>query len=84
MNNQIKALSDENLSWGAKGLFIYIVNSRHPKKTEVEYLKTVSTNGRNSINSKFNELIKAGYLKRENNQPIKNGKFSGYNYTIGE
>ena len=77
-------LKDKRLSWGAKGLLAYLISLPNDWKIIVEHLKTVSKDGRDSVNSKIKELMDAGYMSREDKQPVINGRLATYNYTVTE
>ena len=59
------ALHDRNLSWKAKGLFAYMMTNKDDWKFYVSEIERHSTDGIKATRSGINELIEAGYLKKE-------------------
>lgn len=79
----IKSLNDKHLSWKAKGLFCFLVNSPNFKTMCIDELKNHSSDGRDGTNTALNELIKHGYVLRKVNRGER-GQFKGYTYSIFE
>lgn len=77
-------LKDSSLSWGAKGLLTYLLSLPNDWQIKAEHLKKVSVDGRDSTSSKIKELIKQGYITRSEKMKIKNGRWTGYDYTVYE
>ena len=70
-----------DLSWKAKGLYVYLMSLPPNWVIYRRDLKNRSSDGYESMNSGFNELIEAGYIlmiEMKNEQ----GQFKGYNYII--
>ena len=76
-------LRDKRLSWGAKGFLVYMLSLPPNWEAKVEHLKTVSTDGRDSTNTKIKELMKFGYITRKETEKMK-GQFQSYDYTVIE
>jgi len=76
------ALNDPSLSWQAKGLHAYLMGLPIEWEVNVRDLTNRSTNGKDSTSAVINELIKAGYVKRE--RITEKGKFAGYDYSVFE
>jgi hypothetical protein len=77
-------IHDTSISWGAKGLLVYLLSLPNNWKINIEHLKNQAKNGRDSTNGKITELRKAGYIKRDNIIHKKEGKFIGYDYVVYE
>jgi hypothetical protein len=76
-----KSLSeDKNLSWAARGLLVFLLGKPDNWSVNVEYLITQGDLKRDALHKLLNELIAAGYIKREKIRV--NGKLSGVNYTV--
>ena len=79
-NNVFK---DQNLSLKAKGLLSTILSLPDNWKYSIEGLTRLCADGRNTVATAINELIKAGYIVRTQKFD-EAGKFSGYIYDIYE
>lgn len=77
------AFKDKNLSWGAKGLFAFLMTLPDDWQTYISHLKTISKDGRDSTSAKLKELIDFDYIKK-GKQIRDNGQFKGFEYTIYE
>lgn len=76
-------LNDTNLSWKAKGLFVYLWSQADEWDFyETEVVKH-STDGLSSLKSGIKELEKQGYLKRERKRDDK-GHFKENNWILSE
>lgn len=75
-------LSDEKISWKAKGILAYLLSKPDDWVTYVTDIEKRSTDGRDSVNSGIKELIAAGYLERK--QLREKGRFMGYEYSVYE
>ena len=75
-------IRDENLSWKAKGLLVYLLHLPDDWQVYLEDLKNRSTDGRDSTISGIKELMKKGYIKRTRKRD--KGKFVGYDYEVYE
>lgn len=76
-----KALFDENLSAGAKGLLIYLLNlPENEYKGQTELLNHFS-NKRDSMNRFIRELEKFNYIFRKNTSDVSN-KYKGTEFYI--
>lgn len=74
-------LEDKNLSWKAKGLYIYLVHNKNKDfKISLNDLCLKSTDNMHSTRMSLLELINLKYIQRK--RDLKNGKFNGYIYTI--
>lgn len=78
-----KLLNDSQLSWKAKGLLSYLLSLPDDWKINVEDLKKRSKDGRDATRSAINELMRTGYIEREEARDGK-GKITGYIYTVME
>lgn len=76
-------LSDDRLSWKAKGLLSYLLSKPDNWEIYVSDLLKRATDGRDSIYAGLKELEKAGYLRR-NRKHNDQGRFDGYEYVIYE
>jgi DNA-binding MarR family transcriptional regulator len=77
MNNEL--IQDPSLSWAARGLLAYLLSL--PEKWEVHLteLFTRSTDGRRATEAAIKELIKAGYVKKEQGEnKRRNTKYTVY------
>jgi len=78
-------LQDNNLSWQAKGLHLYLMTKAENETIYLEDLKNKSSNGRDSTANILNELIEKGYVSREIRRDALTGKvLGGYEYKIYE
>lgn len=59
-----KVVSDRELSWKAKGIFVYMLSLETGERIDLGELRTKDA-GRQSTRNGINELIVAGYLRRE-------------------
>ena len=75
-------IRDENLSWKARGLLVYLLHLPDDWQIYLEDLKNRATDGRDSTISGIKELMKKGYIKRTRKRD--NGKFIGYDYEVYE
>lgn len=78
---------DKRLSWGARGLLIYLLGKPDHWKVSVEALRNETAEsgkptGRDGVYAFLSELIDAGYVTREMLQ--SNGRMAGYNYYVME
>jgi len=76
-------LNNNNLTWQAKGLLAYLLSLPDNWQINVNDLKNRSKNGREATNSIIKELIKNGYIEREQTKDAK-GKFNKYAYKVLE
>lgn len=81
VNNEF--LRDKTISWKAKGLICYTTMLPENWVLNMTDLKNRSTDGRDSLMSGINELIKAGYCKR-NRVRSGDGTIVGVNYEIAD
>lgn len=77
-------LTQQNLSWGAKGLHSYLMSLPSDWRVNVYDLKKRATNGRDSVRGLLSELEKAGYIIRESVRNEETGKFGGIEYVVYE
>ena len=75
-------IRDENLSWKAKGILVYLFHLPDDWQIYLEDLKNRSTDGRDSTTSGIEELMKKGYMKRTRKRD--KGRFVGYDYEVYE
>jgi len=57
-------LSEEKLSWRAKGILTYLLSKPDDWKLNIDYLVKRSTEGENAVRSVIDELILFGYIER--------------------
>ncbi|AEE97703.1 hypothetical protein [Mahella australiensis] len=74
--------TDNRLSWKAKGLHAYLMSRPDDWKVMISDLINQSTDGRDSVYSGLNELIKYKYVKRE--RIYVNGRIGRWEYTVYE
>jgi predicted transcriptional regulator len=75
-------INDTRLSWKAKGLLVYLLSKPDDWQVYVSQLKTASKDGRDSTANGLEELVKFGYVKKEEKR-AENGQF-GYDYEVYE
>ena len=75
-------IRDENLSWKARGLLVYLLHLPDDWQIYLEDLKNRATDGRDSTISGIKELMKKGYIKRTRKR--EKGRFVGYDYEVYE
>lgn len=74
-----KMLSDENLSWRARGILCYLLHLPHDWVIhESEVMKHSSKEGRDAFKTAIKELYEFGYMKKESTRDEK-GKITGWN-----
>lgn len=61
----MKILTDKNISWKAKGIFIFLATDPEIDNLCTEDFVNCSSDGKHSFRSGINELIKNGYIKRK-------------------
>lgn len=74
---------DENLSWKAKGILGYLLSRPDDWKIIVGDLIKHSTDGKTSVYSGLDELLKHGYIERRERRS-KEGQFMPTEYVIHE
>ena len=75
-------LGDHNISWGAKGLYCYLLAMSPNRETvKLNHLEIVSKDGLDHTNTRIIELMEHGYIKREMIR-VSNKGIQGYEYTI--
>lgn len=77
-----KMLSDEQISWKAKGILSYLLSKPDDWITYISDLEKRSTDGRDSVRSGFKELENAGYISKKRLRV--NGQFKGWEYEVYE
>lgn len=75
-------LSDESLSWKAKGILAYLLSKPDGWVTYLTDIEKRAKDGRDSVSSGIKELLDAGYLKRT--RVREQGKFKGWEYSVYE
>jgi hypothetical protein len=78
-----RPLQDVNLSWKAKGILAYLLSLPDDWQIYISEIEKHSTDKRGSTDTGFKELIKKGYIVKEN---VRNesGQFKGVNYSVYE
>lgn len=76
-------LNATNISWKAKGILAYLLSKPDDWKVYESDIVKHSTDGRDGVRKGIQELIKAGYIKRELIQDEK-GRLMGYDYQVYE
>ena len=77
-----RIFKDKNLSLKAKGLLAMLLSLSNHWELSISGLEVILKEGKASIRSTINELIKNGYVER--NQIRKEGMFLGVDYTVFE
>ncbi len=77
-----RIFKDRRLSLKAKGLLAMLLSFSDSWNLTIKGLEVILKEGRTSIRSTINELIKHGYVERE--QVRKEGMFVGVNYIVFE
>lgn len=77
-------LSDENLSWKAKGLLAYILSLPDDWQLYESELVKHSSDGKDSLKSTIKELIERGYVVRGERIRNSSGHMGGYSYEVFE
>ncbi|MFI2857528.1 helix-turn-helix domain-containing protein [Paenibacillus sp. JSM ZJ436] len=75
-------LSDERLSWKAKGLLGYLLSKPSNWRVYVSDLVKRSKDGKDAVYSALKELEAAGYIERH--QTRENGRITGYETVVYE
>ena len=75
-------MNDNRLSWGARGLLVYLLSKPNDWKVIMESLVNESPDGRTVVSALLNELIDSGYITRKYTR--YKGKVSGIEYTVYE
>ena len=78
MDNE--AIQDPSLSWAAKGLLAYLISLPDEWDVHLRDLFKRSADGRKPTNAAMNELIAAGYVKKEQGENYR----SDTKYTVYE
>ncbi len=77
------ALRNTSLSWKAKGLITYIMQLPEDWQVNIADLSNRSEDGRDATASGLRELVKSGYIVREEVRK-EDGTFDGYDYQCFE
>ena len=77
-----RIFKDRRLSLKAKGLLAMLLSFSDSWKLSISGLEAILKEGKASIRTTMNELIKCGYVERE--QIREDGMFLGVNYTVFE
>lgn len=77
-----RIFKDRRLSLKAKGLLAMLLSFSDSWKLSISGLESILKEGKASIRTTMNELIKFGYVERE--QIREDGMFLGVNYTVFE
>lgn len=75
-------LSDERLTWKAKGILAYLLSKPNDWTVRVADIVKRSKDGRDAVYNGIKELEKYGYIKRE--QIREKGNFKGTQYVVFE
>ena len=76
-------LSNENLSFKAKGILSYLLSKPDDWKVYENDLVNQSKDGKTAVRSGLKELREQGYIVRTQKR-TKEGKFDGYDYDVFE
>lgn len=77
-------LEDKSISWKARGLLGYLLSKPNDWEVILSHLHTQSDHdGRVSVRSGLDELIKAGYITREQRRSGE-GKYKEASYIVSE
>ncbi|WP_150284328.1 DnaD domain protein [Rummeliibacillus sp. TYF-LIM-RU47] len=74
--------NNENLSWQAKGLMLYLLSKPDDWKFYETDIVKRAKNGPDSVKSIIKELLEVGYLIRGERIRDEKGHLKGYNYTV--
>lgn len=77
-------LSDNLLSWKAKGILTYLLSLPDDWKVYIEELSKHSKDGIKSTNTGIKELILTGYIERKILREENTNRFAGYEYIVSE
>lgn len=75
--------SDSRISWAAKGLLTYLIGKPDDWRIQITDLINRASNGRDSVMTIINELIEAGYMRREQERS-DDGTMQPVSYTVFE
>ncbi len=83
-----KISEDENLTWAARGLLVFLLGKSDNWEVSIAHLQkqtdnTVKPTKRDGIYNLINELIASGYVQRTY-CGRESGKFAGLNYIVSE
>ena len=78
-----KIFNNPKLSWRAKGLLSYLLSKPENWSVYVNNISKDSSDGITSTSSGMNELIKEGYISKQQTRS-EDGKFNGYIYRVYE
>ena len=78
-----RIFKDRRLSLKAKGLLAMLLSFSDSWKLSISGLEVILKEGKASIKSTINELIKHGYVEREQQKNAK-GYYMGFKYTVFE
>jgi len=78
-----RIFKDRRLSLKAKGLLAMLLSFSDSWKLSISGLEVILKEGKASIKSTINELIKNGYVEREQQKNAK-GYYMGFKYTVFE
>ena len=77
MKNEV--IKDPSLSWAAKGLLAYLLSLPEEWEVHLRDLFSRSADGRRPTEAAMNELIEAGYVKKEQGKNYRrNTKYTVY------
>lgn len=74
--------NNENLSWQAKGMMLYLLSKPDDWKFYESDIVKRAKNGPDSVKSIIKELLAEGYLIRGERLRDERGHLKGYNYTV--
>ena len=77
-------LTDEKLSWGAKGLHAFLISMPDDWSVRVSHLQQQATNGRDSVRGLLAELQNAGYIQKSHKRDQLSGRFDCAEYLVLE
>jgi hypothetical protein len=77
-------VEDDRLSWGARGILVYLLSKPDGWRVMVSHLMKQAPNGRYSVEGLLNELEKAGYIARKDPTRNSSGRFDGPDVTVYE
>lgn len=72
-------LNNPNLSWQAKGLYVYLI-SLEDEDIKLSNVIKQSTGGRDATRNCINELKKYGYILTGQSRDPDDGTYNGYEY----
>jgi hypothetical protein len=77
-----ECINDSSVSWRAKGILAYLLSKPDNWQVYEQDIINHSTDGRDAVRNSIKELIRAGYISKE--QSRTKGKFASNDYTVSD